>query len=152
MDGTEISTPTRSTSTRAVVDPEKNDVHNEGVRKRRPSMHHKHTSVVADAIAPPEDEGIEDAESLASISAPPDEEQVEEGSVIEGPSAKVYSPFSPPVIASLMAPSIFGVLARLGLLALTTYDGRAIFPLAWVQGAGCLVMGFALGLKDQIGA
>ena len=154
MDPPGIPTPTSSTTTQHAEngDAEKKYAEKDGMVHRRPSTHRRHTSEIADAIAPPDEEGIEDAESLASISAPPDEEQVEEGSIMEGPPPKVYSPFSPPVIASLMASSIFGVLARLGLLALTTYDGKAIFPLAWVQGAGCLIMGFALGLKDQIGA
>jgi len=86
---------------------------------------------------------MEDARSLASIDRPPSEDEV--------PLAKVYHPYSPHVLALLIPASIFGALARVGLLALTTYDGRAIFPLAWVQAAGCLIMGFALGLKEPIG-
>jgi hypothetical protein len=31
------------------------------------------------------------------------------------------------------------------------YDGHAVFPLAYAQAVGCLVMGFALGLKESIG-
>lgn len=120
----------------------------------RPGTHRTRTSEIADAVSPPrEDTAIEDAESLASISAPPSSAQVAEGSAeTAGPPAPVYAPFAPQVVASLMAASVFGVLTRLGLLAITTYDGRAIFPLAWVQAAGCLAMGFALGTKDQIGA
>lgn len=93
-----------------------------------------------DAIA--RHETIEDAESLASVDLPP-----EEGL----PLAKVYHPGSPHVLALLAPASIFGVLARLGLLALTTYEGRSIFPLAYVQAIGCLIMGFGLGLKNPLG-
>jgi hypothetical protein len=46
---------------------------------------------------------------------------------------------------------VFGVLARLGLVALMNYDGQAVFPLAYPQAVGCLVMGFGLGFKAQIG-
>ncbi|KAI0347239.1 hypothetical protein BDW22DRAFT_1321403 [Trametopsis cervina] len=86
---------------------------------------------------------MEDARSLASIDRPPSKEEV--------PISKVYHPLSLHVLALLIPGSIFGALARVGLLALTTYDGRAIFPLAWVQAAGCFVMGFGLGLKEPIG-
>jgi len=50
-----------------------------------------------------------------------------------------------------MPASVFGVLARLGLQALGTYDGKSIFPLAYPQAVGCLIMGIALPLKDTIG-
>ena len=83
-------------------------------------------------------------EHLASIDRPPSEEE-------KLPPSKIYKPLSFPVLAMLMPASIFGVLARLGLQAITTYDGREIFPLAWIQGMGCLIMGFALGLKEPIG-
>jgi fluoride exporter len=56
-----------------------------------------------------------------------------------------------PVLALLAPASIFGVLARLGLLSLGTYDGQAIFPLAYIQAAGCLMMGLGLGLKESLG-
>lgn len=85
-----------------------------------------------------------DARSLASIDRPPSKED-------RIPPAKIYPPLSPHVLLLLMPASIFGALARVGLLALTTYDGREIFPLAWIQAAGCLVMGFGLGLKEPIG-
>lgn len=87
---------------------------------------------------------LDDARSLASVDRPPDEE-------VKIPPAKIYRPLSPQVIALLIPASIFGALARLGLLGLTGYDGHAIFPLAWVQAAGCLVMGFGLELKEPIG-
>lgn len=85
-----------------------------------------------------------DAASLASIDRPPSEEH-------KYPPSKIYHPFSPWVIALLMPASIFGTLARLGLEALVTYDGNSIFPLAWVQSGGCLVMGFVLAFKDPLG-
>jgi len=86
-----------------------------------------------------------DARTLASV----DRLSTESDAVILTPS-KIYHPFSPAVVALLMPASIFGTLARLGLQALATYDGRAIFPLAYPQAIGCLVMGIALPLKDTI--
>ncbi|XP_006460286.1 hypothetical protein AGABI2DRAFT_150254 [Agaricus bisporus var. bisporus H97] len=47
--------------------------------------------------------------------------------------------------------SILGTLARLGLLAMTEYNGQSIFSLAYVQALGCLIMGFALRLREPIG-
>ena len=67
------------------------------------------------------------------------------------PPFKIYEPLSFPVIALLMAPAVFGVLARLGLVALATYNGQSVFPLAYVQALGCLIMGFCLRLKEPLG-
>ena len=67
------------------------------------------------------------------------------------PLSKIYEPLSFPVIALLMAPAVFGVLARLGLVALATYNGESVFPLAYVQALGCLIMGICLRLKDPLG-
>lgn len=67
------------------------------------------------------------------------------------PSSKVYAPLSFPVLALLMPASVLGVLARLGLLALMDYDGHSVFPLAYVQAVGCLIMGFAIKLKEPMG-
>ncbi|TFK43473.1 CrcB-like protein-domain-containing protein [Crucibulum laeve] len=98
--------------------------------------------------APQEEEPtIEDAidiEAAETVDRPP--------SINEGirPS-KIYEPFSFPVLALLAPASIFGVLARLGLVALATYDGESIFPLAYVQALGCFIMGFGLRLKEQFG-
>ncbi|KAI0268381.1 CrcB-like protein-domain-containing protein [Gloeopeniophorella convolvens] len=89
-------------------------------------------------------ESTADASSLASIDRPPSEPDVL-------PPAKIFHPFAPAVLALLMPASVFGTLARLGLQALATYDGRSIFPLALPQGVGCLIMGIALPLKDSIG-
>ncbi|KAF8974502.1 CrcB-like protein-domain-containing protein [Flammula alnicola] len=50
-----------------------------------------------------------------------------------------------------MPASILGALARLGLVALTTYDGQSIFPLAYAQAVGCLIMGFGVRFKEPIG-
>jgi CrcB protein len=65
--------------------------------------------------------------------------------------SNIYHPLSLPVLALLMPASILGLLARLGLEALATYDGRSIFPLAYVQAVGCLIMGFGLALKEPMG-
>lgn len=85
-----------------------------------------------------------EAQSLASIDRPP-------GSECKLPAAKIYHPFSLPVLALLMPASILGVLARLGLQALVTYDGQSVFPLAYVQATGCFIMGIGLGIKDPLG-
>lgn len=87
---------------------------------------------------------IDDANSLASIDRPPSE-------VEALPLVKIYHPLSIHVLALLMPASIFGVLARLGLQALTTYNGESIFPLAYVQATGCFIMGVGLRLKVPFG-
>ncbi|KAJ8587424.1 hypothetical protein M405DRAFT_821614 [Rhizopogon salebrosus TDB-379] len=89
-------------------------------------------------------ETLDQANSLASIDRPPSEAE-------ELPPAKIYRPLSIHVLALLMPASIFGVLARLGLQALTTYDGQSIFPLAYVQATGCFIMGIGLGMKAPFG-
>ncbi|KAG9317390.1 CrcB-like protein-domain-containing protein [Chiua virens] len=87
---------------------------------------------------------IASADSLATIDCPPDEAE-------NLPLAKIYRPYSIHVLALLMPASILGVLARLGLEALLTYDGQSIFPLAYVQATGCFVMGISLGMKAPFG-
>lgn len=67
------------------------------------------------------------------------------------PPSKSYGPLSFPVVVLLMPASVFGVLARLGLVALMSYDDHSVFPLAYAQAVGCLVMGFALELKEPMG-
>lgn len=67
------------------------------------------------------------------------------------PSSKTYTPLSFPVIAPLMPAAVFGLLARLGLVALMTYNGKSVFPLAYVQALGCFIMGFCLALKEPLG-
>jgi fluoride exporter len=67
------------------------------------------------------------------------------------PHIHIHHPLSPSVLALLIPGSIFGLLARLGLQALATYDGRSIFPLAYVQAVGCLIMGIGLELKEPFG-
>jgi len=44
--------------------------------------------------------------------------------------------------------AIWGLLARMGLEALSTYPGQPVFPLIWPQFVGCAVMGFLL--QDKI--
>lgn len=84
------------------------------------------------------------ADSLATIDRPPDAAE-------DLPPAKIYRPLSIHVVALLMPASILGVLARLGLEALMTYDGQSIFPLAYIQATGCFIMGVALGMKAPFG-
>jgi CrcB protein len=99
-------------------------------------------SIVGSALV--HHESVDDALSLASVDRPP--------SVKDGmPPSQVYHPLSLPVLALLMPASILGVLARLGLEALATYDGQSIFPLAYVQAVGCLIMGFGVATKEPIG-
>ena len=86
-------------------------------------------------------ERVDDAERVDVL--PGEEEGI--------PLSKIYEPLSFPVIALLMAPAVFGVLARLGLVALGTYNGESVFPLAYVQSLGCLIMGFCLRLKEPLG-
>ena len=115
-------------------------------------------SSIAYALESPDHDtlAIQNAEDLANVSVA--SLQLESPARAEGlptvsPQRHVsvsHSPFSIPVLAALMAPSVFGVLARLGLLAISSYDQRAVFSLVWVQGVGCLVMGFALGWKEPI--
>jgi hypothetical protein len=85
---------------------------------------------------------LEYAESISTIDRPP-----------QPPvrSAEVYHPYSLPVLAILAPASILGTLARLGILALVNYDGQSIFPLAYVQAVGCVVMGFGLASKASLG-
>lgn len=64
---------------------------------------------------------------------------------------KTSSPLSLHVLALLIPSSTLGLLARLGLLALGTYNGSSIFPLIYVQAVGCLIMGFAVGVKEPLG-
>ena len=59
-------------------------------------------------------------------------------------------PYHPYTLALLIPGSIFGLLARLGINALVTYPGQSVFALAWVQGVGCFIMGFCLGLRESI--
>ena len=91
-----------------------------------------------------ESTNVADARSLTSIELPTT------NVVSPGRAEKTYHPFSLAVIAPLMPASVFGLLARLGLDALSTYDGRSIFPLAYPQALGCLIMGVFLSLKDPI--
>ncbi|PPQ94029.1 hypothetical protein CVT25_009877 [Psilocybe cyanescens] len=65
--------------------------------------------------------------------------------------SKTYHPFSFPVIVLLMPAAVFGVLARLGLIALMSYDGNSVFPLVYVQAMGCLIMGIGLRMKEPMG-
>jgi len=61
-------------------------------------------------------------------------------------------PFSIHTLAPLAPASVLGVLARLGIEYLGTYDGQSIFTLAWVQFIGCLLMGVFLAHRDSITA
>lgn len=79
-----------------------------------------------------------------TLDRPPDEEEAI-------PQSKLYRPLDLPVLLILAPASMLGVLARLGIIALATFEGNSIFPLAYAQAVGCLVMGFALRLKEPLG-
>jgi|ERR1700722_18137191 len=85
---------------------------------------------------------VDYAESISTIDRPPEADL---------PPSKIYHPLSLHILAILAPASIFGALARLGFLALVDYDGQSIFPLAFVQAIGCVVMGFGIVSKDAIG-
>lgn len=86
----------------------------------------------------------EETHRAEAIDRPPDEHQ-------DIRKSKVYKPYDPAVVLILAPASILGVLGRLGTVSLTTYDGSSVFALAYVQGIGCLVMGFGLSLKEPLG-
>lgn len=90
-------------------------------------------------------------ESPANLRPEPKEvqEDATPGAVVELP-VQLFHPLHWEILALLMPAAVFGVLARLGLDALASYDGESIFPLAYAQGVGCLVMGFCLALKAPI--
>ena len=46
--------------------------------------------------------------------------------------------------------SLWGLLAREGLVALNSYQGQSIASVIWAQGIGCLVMGWAISNKSSI--
>ncbi|CAO1616735.1 unnamed protein product [Sympodiomycopsis kandeliae] len=54
------------------------------------------------------------------------------------------------VLGLLMFASIWGTLAREGLVALNTYDGSSITPVIWAQAVGCLIMGWTVANKQAI--
>lgn len=55
-----------------------------------------------------------------------------------------------PILVSFIPFSILGVLARLGVTALETYVGSSVFPLAYAQFIGCVIMGFTTARKTEI--
>jgi CrcB protein len=144
-----MSKPTASNSTSPEIGsvPEKHDpslcAHQN--RDDEPGAHRSSHVAAGVGLALAPQQSIADARSLASV----DRLSTGSNDMIQVPSS-AYHPFSPAVVALLMPASIFGVLARLGLQALATYDGKAIFPLAYPQAVGCLIMGIALSLKDTI--
>jgi CrcB protein len=48
------------------------------------------------------------------------------------------------ILSLLVYASIWGTLAREGLVALNTYSGMSIEPTVWAQSVGCLVMGWSV--------
>jgi hypothetical protein len=60
------------------------------------------------------------------------------------------SPISIHLLAHFALFSILGTLARLGLTALFSYPGQAVFALIWAQGVGCFLMGCLTGRKSDV--
>ncbi|KAE9396625.1 hypothetical protein BT96DRAFT_860770 [Gymnopus androsaceus JB14] len=91
--------------------------------------------------------------SLSSVDLPPPRRRSTQHSDIlpTNSTSEPHHAFSPHVLFLLMPASIFGVLMRLGLVALTTYNGQSVFSLAYVQGLGCFVMGIGIALKEPLG-
>ncbi|PWN37433.1 uncharacterized protein FA14DRAFT_110076, partial [Meira miltonrushii] len=54
------------------------------------------------------------------------------------------------ILGLLMFSSIWGLLAREGLIALNTYSGMSIEPTIWAQAVGCLVMGWNVANKEDL--
>jgi fluoride ion exporter CrcB/FEX len=52
------------------------------------------------------------------------------------------------IFAALIPVSILGMLIRVGLTLLETYDGEPVFALAYAQFIGCTIMGFVVKKKD----
>lgn len=48
--------------------------------------------------------------------------------------------------------SFLGLLARLGLIAINTYDGQVVFPILWAQVAGTALMGALASRKEIVDA
>ncbi|KAF9075747.1 CrcB-like protein-domain-containing protein [Rhodocollybia butyracea] len=88
--------------------------------------------------------------SLDSIDVPPPIRRTSTHHDHQLPRSATYHPLAPHVLLLLIPASIFGLLARLGIEALTTYNDQSIFSLAYVQGLGCFVMGFGLEMKEPM--
>ncbi|KAF9567338.1 hypothetical protein CPC08DRAFT_681139 [Agrocybe pediades] len=105
------------------------------------------------------EEELKPVDLLEQARAAADEEETHEAERVDRPPAadegirsyKTYAPLSFPVVVLLMPAAVFGVLARLGLVSLMTFDGDSVFPLAYAQAMGCLIMGVGLRLKEPIG-
>lgn len=54
------------------------------------------------------------------------------------------------VLGLLTFASIWGTLARMGLVALNTYRGQSVDPVVWAQGVACLIMGWCIANKDEL--
>lgn len=54
------------------------------------------------------------------------------------------------VLGLLVFSSIWGLLAREGLVALNTYSGMSVEPTIWAQAVGCLVMGYTVANKEDL--
>lgn len=55
-------------------------------------------------------------------------------------------------VSALIFATIWGVLARLGLVWVGGFSSSTVFPLIWAQIAGCLVMGANVERKSDIEA
>lgn len=54
------------------------------------------------------------------------------------------------ILSLLVFASIWGTLAREGLIALNTYSGMSITPTIWAQSVGCLIMGWNIANREAL--
>lgn len=86
---------------------------------------------------------------VASIPVEPAPETVHEEYEEEEPLLPVYT-FVGPAILSLVFFSMIGVLVRVYLMRLFTYDKNPVYGLIWVQMVGCFLMGIAMRTKGVL--
>lgn len=124
--------------------------HQVGVEGQRQAIEHaprrglEQAYVPSDLETQAQEEDAEETYEAETIDRPPDEDQGIQKS-------KVYGPYDLPILLILAPASILGVLCRLGLQALTTFDGSSVFALGYVNAFGCLIMGFGLSMKGPLG-
>jgi fluoride ion exporter CrcB/FEX len=76
-------------------------------------------------------------------------DQVEPKSELEEPTIEL-SENKLAIFTALVPVSILGVLIRIGLNLLETYDGAPVFYLAYAQFIGCVIMGVVVKKKDYL--
>ena len=80
--------------------------------------------------------------------APEEEQSLQQDDAERGPALRFLPELA--VHGLLIFFSIWGVLCRLGLIALFTYNGTPVFPLLWAQVVGCALMGWFVAARKGI--